>query len=327
MSERPVSGPSIENIRDARRRLEPYALRTPLLEFNGCDESANIFLKLENLQPIGAFKVRSMGNAMLTAGREMLDKGAYTASSGNAGLGLAWMARALNIAARVYAPVSAPAAKLQRIRHLGASVHSLSESDWWQIIRDGGHPGDSGVYVDAVRNPAAMAGNGTIGVEILEQLPEVETVIVPFGGGGLACGIACAFAALKPDVRIIVAEAETAAPVTAALRAGRPTEIPVTPSFISGAGAPCVLSEMWPLLSRLVHETRVVSIAEVEETIRVLSENNRVVAEGAGALSVAAARAIAPATGTTVCVVTGGNIDPCVLGQIICPTPVSQVED
>lgn len=309
MSSMPVDAPSLEEIRDAAVRLAPHIVRTPLLLLDFHDIPNEIYLKLECLQPVGAFKVRPMGNAMLTAGAKTLRRGAYTASSGNSGLGLAWMARRLGIPATVYAPDSAPRTKLERIRKYGGNVRWVTDEEWWRIVRNCGHPDDPGFYVDAVRSTPALAGNGTIGLEIVEQLPDVETVIVPFGGGGLACGIGCALSALKPDTRLIVAETHAAAPAGAAFAAGRPVEVPVTPSFISGAGARSVLDEMWPLLSGLVHGTTVVPLDAVESAIRILAERNRIVAEGAGAISVAGALANAGATGRTVCVVTGGNID------------------
>ena len=312
-----LTAPILQEIRAAANLLAPYIVRTPLLRLNLRDRQTEIFLKLENLQPIGAFKVRCMGYAMLSADKDVLKQGAYTASSGNAGLGLAWMADKLGIPATVYAPDTAPTSKLEAVRNFGASVHLLSGGQWWQIIENSGHPTDPGLYVDAVRSPSAMAGNGTIGLEIIEQLPDVETVIVPFGGGGLACGIASAIRALKPDTRIIVAESDAATPATAAFKEGRPVRVAVKPSFISGAGAPSVLEEMWPLISDLVDSTVVSPVSEVASAVRLLFEHNRVVAEGAGATSVAGALADTSGTGKTVCVISGGNIDREVMAKIL----------
>lgn len=309
--------PTLTEIRSAASALAPYIVRTPLLRFNAVDGPNEIFLKLENLQPIGAFKVRPMGNAVLTADEDAMQNGVYTASSGNAGLGLAWIARQLGLTATIYAPRSAPAAKLDAVRNFGATVQSLGDDEWWQIIEKGGHPSDPGLYVDAVRNPAALAGNATIGLEIVADLPDVDTVIVPFGGGGVACGIASAIRAVKPDTRIIVAESDAATPVTAALEAGRPVSVTMKRSFISGAGAPSVLGEMWPLISELVDSTVVSPVPDVADAIRLLFEHNRVVAEGAGAISVAAALANRSVTGKTVCVITGGNIDGNVMAAIL----------
>ena len=274
-------------------------------------------MKLENLQAIGAFKVRPMGNALLNADPAALQNGVYTASSGNAGLGLARIANELNLAATVYAPDTAPEDKLTAIGKIGADVQLLSEGEWWQIIENSSHPHDPGVYVDAVRNPSEMAGNGTIGLEIFEQCPDVETVIIPFGGGGLSCGIAASIRALKPDTRIIVAESDAATPLTSALQAGRPVMVEVTPSFISGAGAPSVLEEMWPLVNELIDDTIVVPVADVANAMRSLFERNKIVAEGAGAIAPAAALAADRTLGKTVCIVSGGNIDPEVMAAIL----------
>ena len=312
-----LSAPALADIRTAAEALAPYIIRSPLLQLKPGGRSSDILLKLENLQAIGAFKVRPMGNVLLNADPAALQKGAYTASSGNAGLGLAWMANELELAATVYAPDTAPAGKLAEIGKLGAEVQLLSADEWWQVIVNSGHPGDPGVYVDAVRDTSAMAGNGTIGLEIIEQAPDVDTVIIPFGGGGLSCGIAAAIRALQPDTRIIVAESDAATPLTAALQAGRPVTVEMKPSFISGAGAPSVLEEMWPLVRELVDDTVVVPVDNVARAIRLLFERNKVIAEGAGAIALAAALANDGKFGKTVCIVSGGNIDPEVMGSIL----------
>ncbi|MDZ4729247.1 MAG: pyridoxal-phosphate dependent enzyme [Xanthomonadales bacterium] len=181
--------PTLAEIRAAAARLAPYALRTPLLRLEVPGTAGEIYLKLENLQPIGAYKVRSMGNVLLQEDRDRFGGGAYTASSGNAGLALAWVAQQLGIAARVYAPEGSPVGKLAAIRRYGAEVCLLQRDIWWRIIQHRGHPSEPGVYVIAVRDNRALAGNATIGLEIVEQLPDVATILVPFGGGGVACGI------------------------------------------------------------------------------------------------------------------------------------------
>jgi threonine dehydratase len=319
MINKALYAPELTDIQAAAAALEPFIMRTPLMPLQYDGPSGEVFLKLECLQAIGAFKVRPMGNVLLSADSTLLQNGVYTASSGNAGLGLAWMANELELAATVYAPDSAPPDKLAAIRRLGAQVRMLSDSSWWQIIESGGHPSDPGLYVDAVRDPYALAGNGTIGLELLEQAPDVDTVVVPFGGGGLSCGIAAAIRALKPDTRIIVAESDAATPLTAALQAGCPVTVEVSPSFISGAGAPSVLEEMWPLVHELVDDTAVVPVASVAAAVRLLFERNKIVAEGAGAISLAAALANERAWGKTVCIVSGGNIDPAILDSVLKP--------
>ena len=314
-----LSAPALSEIRAAAEALAPHIIRSPLVQLKTGGRSSDIFLKLENLQAIGAFKVRPMGNVLLNADSATLQNGVYTASSGNSGLGLAWIAKELGLAATVYAPETAPPGKLTAIRKFGAEIRTLPDGKWWQIIENSGHPDDPGMYVDAVRNPSAMAGNGTIGLEIVDQAPDVETVIVPFGGGGLSCGIAAAIRALRPDTRVIVAESDAATPLTAALQAGRPETVEVKPSFISGAGAPSVLEEMWPLVRELVDDTVVVSVADVAAAMKLLFERNKIVAEGAGAIALAAALANERDWGKTVCIISGGNIDSDLLVTVLKP--------
>jgi threonine dehydratase len=192
---------------------------------------------------------------------------------------------------------------------MGASVEQISFADWWQIIERSGHSSDPGLYVDAVRDPAALAGNGTMALEILEELPDVDTIVTPFGGGGVACGIAAALRAMDADVRVLATESEAATPLQAALAAGRPVEVEMQKSFISGIGAPSVLDEMWPLITELLDGSAVVSLEQVVAAVRLLHENNHIVAEGAAAVPVAAALHGDAGTGKVVCVITGGNID------------------
>lgn len=303
-----LNAPTIEEVRSTADRLRGLALHTPLIRFNPPDGSPDIYLKLENLQPVGAFKVRSMGNIFLTTEPEVLERGVYTASSGNAGYGLAWMARRMGVPATVYVPESAPQGKCDAIRRLGAQIRTVPYAQWWEIIRNHGTDSEEGLFVDAVCNAAALAGNATVGLEIIEDLPDVGTIVVPFGGGGLGCGIAAAVKALKPDTRIVGAECETATPLTAALAAGHPVDVEHRPSFVSGIGATCVLDEMWPLVRHLLDGALVASLAAVADAVRMLFEYNRVVAEGGGATSLAAALG-AESDGPVVCVISGGNID------------------
>lgn len=312
-----INAPTLSDIRAAAELLFPHIIQTPLVCLGPGRARENTFLKLENLQPAGSFKVRPVGNAVLSADIEKLPHGVYTASSGNAGLSLAWAAQKMGVPATVYAPASAPSGKLEAIRDMGARLELLTDEQWWQIILHGQHAADAGRYIDAVRDSAALAGNGTIGLEIVAQCPDVDTVIVPFGGGGVACGVAAAVRAVKPGVRVLVAECTTAAPLTAAFAAGRPVGIDVQPSFISGAGAPAVLAEMWPMLRELVDGTVTCSLSAVRSAIRYLFTQNRVVAEGAGAIPVAASLSRSEPAERTVCVVTGGNIDAQVMADIL----------
>jgi len=249
--------------------------------------------------------------------RERLAGGVYTASAGNMAQGVAWNARRLGVPCTVVVPENAPQTKLAAIERLGGRAVKLPYERWWQVLEDHGYPGIEGLFIHPVSDSAVMAGNGTIGLEILEDLPEVDAVIVPFGGGGLSCGIASALRALAPAVSVFASEVETAAPFAASLAAGKPVAIHHTPSFVDGIGGRSMLPEMWPLAKSLLAGSLVVSVAETAAAVRTLAERNRVIAEGAGATSVAAAVAGKAGSGKVVCVVSGGNIDPAKLAKIL----------
>ena len=305
---------TLDDIRAARARIGDSVLRTPLVRLNVDDTT--IYLKLENLQPIGSFKLRGAGNAIALATPEQLAHGVYTASAGNMAQGVAWHARRLGIPCTVIAPDHAPATKLEAIARLGGSVIKVPFATWWQVLVTRQYPGQAGFFIHPVSDAAVMAGNGTIGLEILEDLPQVDEILVPYGGGGLACGIATAVRALKPDVQVFACEVETSAAFSAALAADAPTPIDYIASFVDGIGSGCVLAEMWPLARALLDGSVVMTLADVADAVRTLAERNRVIAEGAGAAPVAAAlqrdatrRHGGAAPRTVVCVVSGGNID------------------
>ena len=246
---------------------------------------------------------------MLSAQPEQLAGGVYTASAGNMAQGVAWNARRLGVACTVIVPDHAPETKLEAIERLGGRIVKLPFDRWWQVLVDHGYPGIDGLFIHPVSDAAVIAGNGTIGLEILEDLPDVDAVVVPFGGGGLSCGISSAIRAMKPGTHLYAAEVETAAPFAASLAIGRPATVDYRPSFVDGIGGKSMLAEMWPLARRLLDGSLVVTLREVAEAIRLLLTRNRVVAEGAGAASVAAALAGKAGNGKIVCVVSGGNID------------------
>lgn len=293
----------------ARERIADIAIRTPLVRLNVDDAPAEIYLKLENLQPTGAFKLRGAVNAIRLADPEQLRQGVWTASTGNMAQGVAWCARLLGLRCTVVAPDNAPEAKLTAIRRLGAQVVLIPFLDWLAIYRTRHFAGAEGLFIHAFSDPGVMAGNGTIALEILADLPDVDAVITPYGGGGLTCGVAAAFRHFKPDTRLYAAEAEVATPVTASLAAGRSIEVPYTPSFIDGIGAPFLFDEMWEFARQLLDGSTVSSLAEVMAAVKLLAVRNRIVAEGAGATPIAAALAGKAGSGKIVCVVSGGNID------------------
>jgi threonine dehydratase len=304
-------------IEAARARICDLHLRTPLVGCDAAPSGRSVRLKLENLQPIGSFKIRPIGNAVLSRNRRDLNGGIYTTSTGNSALGVAWMARLLGITATAIVPENAPPAKLEKLKELGTRIDMRPADVWWRAIESGVLEGQDGIYIDAVRDPASLAGDATIGVEILEQWPQVEAILVPFGGGGLACGIACAVRAMRPDIKIIACELASAHPLKSAFEAGFPVQTPHAAGFVSGVGFGTVLPEMWPLVKSMIDGVITVSLAEVAEAIKVLVERNRVVAEGAGAVSVAAALSGRYSQSKVCAVVSGGNLDISVLGSIL----------
>ncbi len=312
-----VQAPTLEDIRAARERIAGSAIRTPLIRLNLEDAPAEIYLKLENLQPIGSFKIRGAGNAMRLAGKEKLSNGVYTASAGNMAQGVAWNAREMGVPCEVIVPDGAPKTKLAAIKRLGGKVVKVPFDEWWQVIIEHTYPGLDSFFIHPVSDSAVIAGNGTIGLEILEDLPDVETVVIPFGGGGLSSGIAAAIRSLKSNTRIYACEVETAAPLKTSLKAGSPQTVEYTPSFVDGIGGRSVLKEMWPLVSNLIDDSLVVSLQQVSRALKLLIERNRVIAEGAGAAAVAAALSGMAGSGKIVCIVSGGNIDSDKLAEII----------
>jgi threonine dehydratase len=281
-------------------------VRTPVVAFDD-----RIQLKLESLQPIRSFKLRGALNAMRA---QPLQDVVVTASAGNMAQGVAWAARELGVRARIVAPENAPRAKLDRVEELGGEVLLVPHEVWWQAMVDRGHPDVPGLFVHPVEDELVMAGNGTIGLELLEDAAAFDTVVVPWGGGGLTTGIA---SALKPHgTRVVTAEPETAAPLAAALRTGAPTEIEYAPSFVDGAGGRALLPTMWDRACELVDEAVAVPLDDVREAMRLLATRAGVVAEGAGALALAVALRRAD---RCVCIVSGANIDLDVYANIISP--------
>jgi threonine dehydratase len=296
-------------ILQARERIAGVAIRTPLVRLNAPEAPADIWLKLENLQPIGSFKIRGAANAMARLGSEALARGVLTASAGNMAQGVAWCARARGIACTVVVPESAPAAKTDAVERLGGRVIRVPFERWWQTFQDREYPGVEAAFIHAFDDPHVMAGNGTIGLEILEDLPDVDAIVVPWGGGGLACGIASAVRTLRPRCRLYAAEVETAAPLAPSFAAGSPQEVEYRRSFVDGIGSRTVFPGMFERAQSLLDGSLVASVVEIVATLIVLVERNRVVAEGAGACPVANALAGRAGAGKIVCVVSGGNID------------------
>ena len=282
------------------------------------DAPAEIWLKLESLQPIGSFKIRGAGNAALSAPREALAGGLVTTSTGNMAQGVAWMARELDVPATVIAPHNSSPGKLAAVERLGGRVVSVTWDEWWAAMEAGGMDGVDGFFVHPVRDERVMAGNGTIGLELAEDLDDFDAVVIPWGGGGLTTGIASALDALRPETRVVVVEPETGAPVAATIANGRvPVAVEYTPSFIDGAGSGGLLPDMWERAAPLVDDAFAIPLSEAAAAVKVVAERARVVAEGAAGLAVAAALAGHAGTGRVVCILCGGNIDPARLAAIL----------
>jgi threonine dehydratase len=307
----------LEEIRRAREVIAADAIRTPLIRLNILDSPAEIYLKLENLQPIGSFKIRGATNAIRQASSDEIAPGVLTASAGNMAQGVAWAARSRGIPCTVIVPEHAPDTKLAAIERLGGKYIKVPFERWWKTIQDSSFPGVEGLFVHPVENERVMAGNGTIGIEILEDLPDPDVVLIPWGGGGLSTGIASALRALAPRVKIYGVEPNTAAPLKASFAKGSIQSVDYKPSFVDGAGSKSLLPNMWPLGRELLDGSFTASLDQIASAIRLMAERNRVIGEGAGALPVAAALTGQAGSGKIVCVVSGGNIDFGVLTKIL----------
>lgn len=302
--------PSAADIDAAQQRIAGVALRTPLVPAGD-----GLWLKLEALQPYGSYKIRGATNAIKARLEREPDMAAVvSASAGNFGQAIAAAARNLGLPCIIHVPDNAARVKVEALKRLGAVVREHSFDGWWRIMQTR-ETGDAGAFFHPVCEPEVIAGAATIGREIVEDLPDVAAILAPIGGGGLACGIASAVKQARPDCRMIAVENETSAALDAAFRAGAPVKIERRPSFIDGMGSTGVLEAMWPLLRALMDEVTVVEVAEVEDAIRRLARDHHVIAEGAGAAALAAARRAEG--GPTVAIVSGGNIDPAVLARIL----------
>jgi threonine dehydratase len=281
------------------------------------DAPCEIWLKLECLQPIGSFKLRGATSAIRQADQAEWRDGVWTTSAGNMAQGVCWVARELGVRATVVAPDHAPRAKLDAVERLGGRTITVPWDTWWETMENGAYPGLDGFFVHPVLDERVMAGNGVIGLELAEQLDGIDAVLLAWGGGGLTTGVASALASVSPATRVIACEPETGAPLTASFATGAPVEVDYRPSFVDGAGSKALLAPMWERAQRLVSAATAVPLRDVADAVALLATRARVVAEGAGALPVAAALAGHGGTGRVVCVVSGGNIDAERLAEIL----------
>lgn len=301
---------SLDSILSARERVYQAAVRTPLVRLYYDEAPGEIYLKLESFQPIGSFKLRGAYNAISLLSPQERAKGVWTVSAGNAAQGVALAARALGTRCEVLVMDTAPAAKIEAIKRLGAGIRQVSIDECWRAVTEHQHPAFEGVFVHPFDDDNFIAGNATAGLEILEDLPDVTAIVAGFGGGGLSCGIASAVAALKPEVAVYAAEPETAAPLHLSFLRGSAQKFPEwKPSFVDGCGGKSVLPTMWNLASRLLEGSIVVSLEETSRAMKIVAARNHVICEGAAACAVAAGLSGKAGSGKIVCVVSGGNID------------------
>jgi threonine dehydratase len=305
----PVRPIALADIERARERIAGTVLRAPLVKLDGAGPT-DVYLKLENLQPTNAYKIRGAANAVACLSDEERARGVWTISAGNAGQGVAYAARAFGIPCSIVAIETAPQTKLDRMRALGATIVPVSYEDAWRAAESHSFEGMGGTFIHPFDNHDFIAGHGTMGLEIVEDLPEVGTVVCAIGGGGLITGVGSAVKALRPDARIIGAEPETAAPYALSLRQGGPQRFPEwQASFVDGAGGKSVTARMWDRMQPVVDGAITVTLEETRQAMRLIAEKSRVIAEGAGALALAAALTGKAGEGPIVCVVSGGNID------------------
>ena len=306
----PVRPILLSDVEAARLNVAGTVLRTPLIRLDLGQGGPDIRLKLENLQPTNAYKIRGAANAVANLSDEDKAKGVWTISAGNAGQGVAYAARAAGIPCSVVAIETAPQTKLDRMRALGATIVPVSYAEAWKAAEAHAFPGLDGTFIHPFDNHDFIAGHGTMGLEIIEDAPDVKTVIAAIGGGGLITGVGSAVKALRPDVRVFGAEPETAAPYAYSLREGGPRKFPDwQPSFVDGAGGQSVTERMWQRMQPIVDDTITVSLDQTREAMRLIAEKSRAIAEGAGALALAAALTGEAGEGPIVCIVSGGNID------------------
>jgi threonine dehydratase len=305
---------SIDTIRDAAEHVYEAAMRTPLVALGVLSPGGpHIYLKLETLQPIGSFKIRGAYNAVRKLTSDQLAKGVWTVSAGNAAQGVALAALKAGARCSVMVMDTAPETKLRNIERLGATIVKATYDECWKTVEAHGSPRMTGHFVHPFDDDDFISGNGTAGVEIIEDVPDVDAVVAPVGGGGLLAGIGVAFRALRPDARVYAAEPATAAPLERSFKAGKASRFPEwTSTFVDGAGGKSVLETMWPLLREYVHESIIVSLDDAAAAMKLTAERARVIAEGAAACAVAAA--VSPAMAArghrkVVAVVSGGNVD------------------
>jgi len=306
----PIRPITLAEIRAARERIAKTIVRTPLVRLELGPGFPDVRLKLENLQPINAYKLRGAANAVAMLSDAERKQGVWTISAGNAGQGVAYAARAAGIPCTVVAIETAPTSKLERMKALGAKLALVSYDVAWKTLEARSYPGVEGTFIHPFDDDNFIAGHGTMGLEILEDAPDTAAIVASIGGGGLVVGVGTVLKALKPSIKVFGAEPETAAPLALSLKMGSPQKFADwKASFVDGAGGQSVFPRMWERMQPLVDGSIVASLADIQKAMRLMAEKSRVIAEGAGALAVAAAISGKAGPGPVVAVVSGGNID------------------
>ena len=314
----PVRPIASEDIDHARTRIAGTALRTPLVKLDLGENGPDIHLKLENLQPTNAYKIRGAANAVAHLSDAERARGVWTISAGNAGQGVAYAARQFGIPCSVVAIETAPQTKLDRMRALGATIVPVSYDDAWKAAETHAFEGIEGTFIHPFDNYDFIAGHATMGLEILEDLPDVKTVVAAIGGGGLITGVGSAIKAHRPDTTVLGAEPETAAPYALSLREGGPRKFPDwQATFVDGAGGKSVTERMWQRMRPVTDGAITVTLDQTRDAMRLIAEKTRTISEGAGALALAAALTGKAGDGPIVCIVSGGNIDLAKFSELI----------
>jgi len=317
----PVRPIALADIRDAQKRIAGTILRTPLVRLDLGPDRPEVRLKLENLQPINAYKLRGAANAVAMLSESERRLGVWTISAGNAGQGVAYAARQAGVPCTVVVIETAPAAKIERMRALGAKLIPVSYAAAWKALDDRAYPGAEGTFVHPFDDHNFIAGHATMGLEILEDAPDTAAVIASIGGGGLITGVGSAVKALKPEIKVWGAEPETAAPMATSLAQGSPQKFEGwKASFVDGAGGQSVFPRMWERMRAIVEGSIVVSLDDTRRAMRLMAEKARVISEGAGALPLAAALTGKAGPGPIVAIVSGGNIDLAKFSELIGPS-------
>ncbi len=307
--------PSLDEMRAAAAGLAGVIARPQLVEYRGGAD--RVWVKPEVHQPIGSFKLRGIFHAASRLSDQQRARGLSTVSAGNTAQAVAWAGRYFGVPARSVMPETAPKPKIEAVEALGGEPVLVPRSEVFRYMREHGWEQEPYAFIHPWTNRDVMTGHASLGLEILDDMPDVETVFVAVGGGGLLAGVGSAIKAVRPEVRVVAVEPEGCPSFHAALARGEPVDVECN-TICDGVAVPYMTDEMFPLLRELADESVLVAERDVRATIKRLAVANKLIAEGAGALSIAAAAAMPVSErGASVCVLSGGSIDPQLLAAIL----------